>query len=416
MAIIVPFEAVRPTKNVVDRVASYPYDVVDFQEARTLVRENPSSFLHIVRAEVDLPIDVDCHDERVYRKARDNYTAFKEQGILVRDRKKCFYLYRLTMNDHVQDGIVACVPSADYERGKIKKHELTRSDKLTDRIRHFDTVNAQTGPVFLTYRARESINRLVDDIVSQSPEYDFTADDGIRHTVWIIDDDAAINALCMAFDAVDSLYIADGHHRTASAAAVAKKRGEDNPRGTGNEAYNYIMTVLFPHDQLTILAYNRVVTDLLGLNVSEFIRHVEDTFTVQQSPEPVTPGSAREFGMYMGGTWYRLQAKDLVDANNDSLVSLLDVEILERRLLSPVLGIEDLRTDERIGFVGGIKGTEELMRLVDKGAYAVAFSLYPVTTVQLMAVSDAGAVLPPKSTWFEPKLRSGLFIHEFEGI
>jgi len=414
MAIIVPFEAVRPTKNVVDRVASYPYDVVDFQEARVLTRDNPLSFLHIVRAEVDLPIDMDCHDDRVYQKARDNFKTFKEQGVLVRDRKKCFYLYRLTMNKHVQDGIVACVPAADYERGMIKKHELTRSDKLTDRIRHFDAVNAQTGPVFITYRARQSINRRVDDIVSQPPEYHFTADDGVVHTVWTIDDDATIEELRTEFAAVDSFYIADGHHRTASAAAVAKKRREENPCGTGREAYNYFMAVLFPHDQLTILAYNRVVKDLMGYTIPEFIRQIADSFTVTQSPEPVNPREAREFGMYVGGTWYRLEVKDWDDDNSDSVVSSLDVAILERKLLRPVLGIEDLRTDERIDFVGGIKGTGDLMRRVDSGAYAVAFSLYPITTVQLMAVSDAGAVLPPKSTWFEPKLRSGLFVHELE--
>lgn len=410
MCTIVPFKAVRPPKEFVRDVASYPYDIIDSEEARKLTENNPRSFLHVVKSEIDLPPHINVHDERVYHKAKENFNNFLHDGTLFQEHTACMYVYRQQMGDHKQYGIVGCVSVDEYESSRIKKHELTRPDKQADRTKHIATLNAQTGPVFLAYRRRESLDRIVQEIAETAPEYDFTADDGISHTAWVISDENTIEIIQKEFLAIDALYIADGHHRAASAAAVAQIRREENPDYTGNEEFNYIMAVIFPGNQLNVLAYNRVVKDLNNLGETEFIDKVKEKFFVTENFMKRMPEQLHEFGMYIKGSWYQLKAKEDTYKDRD-VIGSLDVSIIQDHVLGPVLGIGDVRTDERIMFVGGIRGVEELERLVDSGECAVAFSLYPTTLHQLADVADAGQLMPPKSTWFEPKLRSGMFVH-----
>ncbi len=409
MVAVKPFRAVRPQQEYVKDVASYPYDVIDSREARRLTRENAKSFLRIVKAEVDSPDDTaDC--DEIYEKARENLYAFLSEGTLFQDEKACLYIYRQGMGDHVQYGVVGCVDVADYESGVIKRHELTRSDKEADRTKHVDRVNAQTGPIYLTYRASKNIDSIVREIVAGEPEYDFTADDGITHSVWVVDNDNTIEKIKQEFGQLDSLYIADGHHRAAAAATVARTRREEGTGDNGAKEYNHILAVIFPHDQLMVMDYNRVVRDLGGLGEEDFIKKVRERFVVSGNFSRRSPQRQGEFGMYLKGEWYRLQAGEKMLKEDDPVASL-DVSLLQNDLLRPVLGIDDPRTDARLLFVGGIRGMDELEKLVDSGEHAVAFSLYPTTMDQLMKVADRGEVMPPKSTWFEPKLRSGIFVH-----
>ncbi|MDD5712323.1 MAG: DUF1015 family protein [Smithellaceae bacterium] len=410
MSKIVPFRALRPKKEFAPAVASFPYDVMNLEEAKRMAADNRLSFLHVERSEVDVPPEAGYESDLVYETARDNLRRFAKEGILFQDRRPCFYVYRQIMEGREQYGIVACISAAEYERGLIKKHELTRADKERDRIRHVDTVGAQTGPVFIAYHARPDINSLVAATCQQKPEYDFVAADGIAHTVWVIAEEEVINQLIESFGKVEALYIADGHHRAAAGAAVAKKRREANGRQTGDEEYNYILAVLFPHDQLHIMDYNRAVKDLHGLSRAEFLGKVRVPFRCEKGFAQRSPSRLHEFGMYLEGLWYRLEATAPIYEGRDAVESL-DVSILQRHVLGPLLGIGDPRTDKRIEFIGGIRGMAELEKLVDQEGFAIAFSLYPTDLEQLMAVADQGLIMPPKSTWFEPKLRSGLFVH-----
>jgi uncharacterized protein (DUF1015 family) len=410
MSIVIPFKALRPHRQFMKAVASYPYDVVSVKEAREIVKDNSLNFLHVEKSEIDLPDSIGTNDESQYQIAKANLDKLIDRNVLFREKKNCFYIYRQRAGSHEQYGIVAIISLAEYESGRIKKHELTKADKELDRTRHVMTVNAQTGPVFVTYRAHDSIDQMVKKMVESEPEYDFVSDDGISHTVWIISAEKDITALKKAFAEVHTLYIADGHHRAAAAAAVRILKKETNPEGGNDKPYDYVMAVLFPHNQLKILSYNRAVKDLNGLDEGEFLSEVRRQFLVSENFAGKSPALFHDIGMYLGSRWYKLHAKDdSYDENNP--IKRLDVSILQDNLLRPVLGIQNPRTDERIEYIGGIRGVQELERLVDSGEFAVAFSLYPTSMEQLMAVSDAGKIMPPKSTWFEPKLRSGIFIH-----
>jgi uncharacterized protein (DUF1015 family) len=415
MSLIKPFKGIRPVKKFASQIASPPYDVMNSDEAREMAKENPLSFLHVVKPEIDLPPGTDSYSDEVYNKGKTNLEWLQKEGYLIKDETPSLYLYRQIMkiheNDHVQYGIVAGASTSECNAGLIKKHEFTRADKEADRTRHVNTLNANTGPVFLTYRADKTINKIVNDISILSPEYDFTADDGIVHTFWVINDQTMIEKLIAAFKEIPALYIADGHHRSASACTVAKNRKAANPNHTGDEEYNFFLSVIFPDDQMYIMDYNRVVSDLNGLDHDEFIKQVNKNFEVKETSRP-SPDRALEFGMYLNKKWYRLKAKEETFDLNDPVRSL-DVAILQNNLLAPVLGIGDPRTDNRIDFVGGIRGTKELEKRVDNGS-GVAFAMYPTSIEQLMAIADAGKVMPPKSTWFEPKLRSGLIIKKLD--
>ncbi|MBN2568215.1 MAG: DUF1015 domain-containing protein [Deltaproteobacteria bacterium] len=412
MASVIPFKAARPVREYVKEVASYPYDVIDSREARHIAKGNSKSFLHVIKSEIDLPEHIDPYDDKVYAKARENLKCFLDKGILFQDEEPCFYVYRQKVGDHEQYGIAGCVSVADYESGHIKKHELTREDKETDRTRHMDIINAQPGPILMTYRAEKAIDDVVKRVVKGEPEYDFVSDDGISHAVWVISDRSEIKIIEDAFLKIESIYIADGHHRTASAARVAEKRRKENPDHKGNEEYNYMLAVLFPDNQVKIMDYNRAVTNLGGMTEEEFLDKLSEKFSITGGFEDRSPREPHVFGMYLKGRWYKVSAKEGTFDNSD-VVDILDVSILQRNLLSSVLGIGDIRTDKRITFIGGIRGMDELERLVNSGDYAVAFSLFPTTVRQLMDVADAAKVMPPKSTWFEPKLRSGIFVHLF---
>ncbi len=411
MAKIKPFRGVRPAENKIKDVASPPYDVLNSQEAHVHVKDKPHSFLHVVKPEVDLPENTDLYDESVYQKGRENLYKMIADGTLIQDEKPCFYLYRLIMGNVDEIGLVACASIEDYENDIIKKHEHTRADKEADRIKHVDTLNANSGPVFLTYKARQEMNELVDELIAQKPLYDFETEDDIRHIFWKIDQENDIRMIMNIFAEIDFLYVADGHHRSASGTIVGQRRREVNPNHTGEEEYNYFLSVIFPHDQLYIMDYNRVVKDLNGLSTDEFLIKVKEKFTVDiySKDEAYHPEGMHKFGMYLNGSWYKLTAGEGTFPGNDPVRSL-DVSILQENLLSPILGIGDPRKDKRIDFVGGIRGLEELSRRVDVGE-AVAFSLYPTSIEQLMAIANAGEVMPPKSTWFEPKLRSGVIVH-----
>jgi len=413
MAVVRAFKAIRPEPKLADKVAALPYDVMDSNEAREMVKGNPYSFLHVDKAEVDLDPSIDIYDKRVYEKARENLQNMIKDGIFIQDSKPCLYIYKQVMNGRAQIGLVGCTSIDDYMNNIIKKHEHTRADKEQDRINHVDYCNANTGPIFLTYRAKKQINDTVNGwMAAHKPVYDFVSEDGIGHTVWVIDDNSVIAALEKEFAEIDYLYIADGHHRSASAVKVGLKRREQFPDYKGDEEFNFFLSVLFPDEQLYIMDYNRVVKDLNGNTTEEFIKKVSEKFEVEpySGEGPYKPEQKHTFGMYLDGKWYKLAAKPGTFDEKDP-VDRLDVSILQNNLLRPILGIQDPRTDKRIDFVGGIRGLKELERRVD-GGMKVAFSMFPTTIDDLMSIADAGQVMPPKSTWFEPKLRSGLFIHE----
>ena len=400
-----PFQGLVPTPAAAPEVACVPYDVVNATEAAALAAGKPHSLLHVDRAEIDLPAGTDPYSEAVYAKARENLLTLQKAGVLVRETEPCLYVYQQQMGSHVQRGIVAGLHVDDYDAGLIKKHEKTRKDKEDDRTKLIDTLGAQTGPVFTAYRDDAAVTALVNAKTREKPLHDFTAPDGVRHTVWRIPGGAE---WVKAFAAVPATYIADGHHRAASAARVARLRRERNPKHTGNEEYNWFLNVLFPASELKILPYNRIVTDLNGLSPADFLAQVKSRFGLEENAAP-SPGEVGRVSMYLGGKWHGLRVKP--DANADP-VSRLDVSVLQDKLLAPVLGIEDVRTSKRIDFVGGIRGTAELEKRVNTEG-GVAFSMYPVTLTQLMDIADAGQIMPPKSTWFEPKLRSGFFVHTF---
>jgi len=413
MSLVVPFRALRPARPFVAQVAAPPYDVLNVAEARELVRGNPFSFLHVEKSEIDIPDAAGVDDPRIYDRAKDNLSRMIREGTLFQEKAGAFYLYRQRLGGHIQTGIVAGVSIAEYEAGRIRRHELTRADKERERTRHIDAVGAQTGPVFLAYRRRKEIENLVERVAARPPEYDFTSAGGVVHTVWVIDDPDLIREVTEGFAGVDALYIADGHHRAAAAANVARLRRERNPRDRGDEAYHFMLGVLFSHDQLRIMDYNRAVRDLGGLTEELFLKRIGADFLVAGKFAGKSPEAPHTFGMYLGGAWYGLKARDGILREDDPIAGL-DVSLLQERLLGPILGIGDPRTDPRIEFVGGVRGMGELERLVDQEGFAVAFALYPPTLEQMMAVADAGKVMPPKSTWFEPKLLSGLFVRLLE--
>jgi len=411
MAIVRPFKAVRPTPALADKVAALPYDVMNSEEAREMVKGNPYSFLHVDKAEVDLPVGTDLYDKIVYETASSTLHRMVKEGTFIQDEKPCFYIYRQIMDGRAQTGIVGCASIDDYINNVIKKHELTRADKEEDRCNHVDYCNANTGPIFLTYRSREAINAIVARVMEGAPVYDFSQDN-VQQTVWIIDCEEDIATISAEFVAAGDLYIADGHHRSASAVRVGRKRRVQYPEYTGEEEFNYFLSVFFPDDQLYIMDYNRVVKDLNGLSVEDFMAKVGEKFTVEayEGEGQYRPTEQHTFGMYLEGKWYKLAAKEgTFDANDP--VARLDVAILQGNLLHPILGIGDPRTDKRIDFIGGIRGLGELERRVKEGM-TVAFAMCPTTISDLISIADAGKIMPPKSTWFEPKLLSGLFIHE----
>ena len=409
MATVKPFRALRPVAAVAAEFASLPYDVMDTAEAREMVAQKPRSFLRVTRAEVDLPPATDPHAPAVYAQAGKKLAEYVADGLLQREETACYYVYRQKMGEFVQTGLAAVCNVAEYEAGIVRKHELTRPDKEQDRVDHILGTGAQTGPVFLVYRRDPVIAAEVAKVTTGEPVYDFTAEDGIRHTLWVMDDPAAIAAVAQAFAAKERLYIADGHHRAAAAARVSRL-------SAGKQAGSFL-TVLFPDNEVHILDYNRVIYDWGGLTDEEFLNRIAAKFIVEPIRANVAttgkPDRLHMFGMYLDGAWYRLTPKPGSFDHNDKLASL-DVNILQNNLLGPILGIADPRTDKRIGFVGGIRGMAELRRLVDSGRAVVAFSLYPTSIGELMAVADAGDIMPPKSTWFEPKLRDGIVIHTLD--
>ena len=412
MAKIKPFAALRPAPALAERVASPPYDVLDSAAARELAAGNPHSFLHVVKPEIDLPEGTDLYDDSVYAKAAENLRRLVSEGSLIREERPLLYLYAQQMGAHRQTGLVACCSVDDYRADVIRKHEHTRRVKEDDRTRHVDETDANAGPVFLTYRARPEVDALVQGVLdSEAPLYDFVAPDGVAHTVHAVRDEAVAAQLVQAFDAVDFLYVADGHHRSASAARVGLERRQRTGSAPGEAEHDWFLTVIFPHDQLSILPYNRIVADLNGLPVGDLLERISASFEIDPlDAQPYQPVARHEVGMYLAGRWYRLKPRAGSFPEGHPTDSL-DVAILQANLLAPVLGIGDPRSDDRIDFVGGIHGPIELQRRVDAGRGAVAFCMYPVSLDELMAIADAGAVMPPKSTWFEPKLRSGLLVH-----
>lgn len=410
MATVRPFTGVRPPPELAAKVAARPYDVLSSEEARAEAAGNPVSFLHVGKPEIDLPPDVSLYDDRVYRKGKENLDRMIADGVLRADPHPCLYLYSQTMGAHTQYGIVGCASVAEYLDNTIKKHELTRKDKEDDRTNHVRVTNAHSGPIFLTYHARPSIDAITAQVAGEPPAYDFTAGDGIRHRFWVIARKETIEGLTQEFARVPSLYVADGHHRSAAAARVGKERADANPHHRGDEEYNYFLAVLFPHNQLRIMDYNRVVRDLNGRTPEEFLAAIGGTFSVTGTGAKFRPSRKGEYGLYMGGAWYALEAPADLLATTDP-VERLDVALLQTHILGPLLGIDDPRTSKRIDFVGGIRGLKELERRVDSGEMAAAFALTPTSIEELLAIADAGKVMPPKSTWFEPKLRDGVVVH-----
>jgi len=414
MAVLRKFKALRPRKGLEKQVASYPYDVLNSKEARELAKDNPYSFLHIVKPEIDLPEGTDLYYQAVYEKAKENIKKFIEEGILIQENAPKLYVYRQVMDGKEQYGMVGCVSAEEYERDLIKKHEHTRRAKEEDRMKHIEMTNVHAGPVFLTYKAKDTIDNLVSEVVKNEPVYDFVASDGIQHTVWLIEDDTLSDKIIEEFKKLDCLYVADGHHRSASAARIARKRKEANPNHTGDEEYNYFLAVLFPHNQLHIMDYNRVVKSLNGHTEEELFEALDQIFTVERiGDRKYKPRKKGEIGMYFDGRWYKLTIRPEKVDNSDP-VNSLDTAFLQNNLLRPFFGIEDPRTSDEIDFIGGIRGLNELERLVDSGRFKVAFAMYPTSIEELMAIADSGRVMPPKSTWFEPKLRSGLLVHSME--
>ena len=412
MAVFRPFKAVRPVPALASKVAALPYDVMNSQEARKMVVGNPYSFLHVDRAEIDLDPSIDIYDDKVYSKASSNLKKMQEDGTYMQDSKPCYYIYRQIMNGRAQTGIVGCASVDDYLNNHVKKHELTRADKEKDRIRHVDACDANTGPIFLTYRGRDDISAIVNSwMKGHKPVYDFVSEDDITHTVWVIDDVETVKKLEEIFKNVSDFYIADGHHRAASAVRVAQRRRASNPGYDGSEEFNFFLAVLFPDSELKIMDYNRVVHDLAGNSPEQFMEKLSKVYEISEHKNGIcVPPEKHTAGMYIGGKWYLLRARASCFDENDPVDSL-DVSILQKNVLTPILGIDDPRTSDRISFVGGIRGLKELERLVD-GGKAVAFAMYPTGLDELMAIADTNNIMPPKSTWFEPKLRSGIFIHK----
>ena len=404
MSLIRPFAGLRPVPEHAADVLAPPYDVLNSDEARERAHGRPWSFLHISKAEIDLPEDTDPYDPAVYARSAENLKHMLDQGVLLREDRDCYYVYRLIMNGHVQTGLVAVASVAAYDSNRVRKHEYTRPAKEDDRVRQIEALNAQTGPVLLAYKSEPEVDAVLESVTTSEPVVDVTADDGVQHTFWVVEDDQTIRKLSDAFDAMEAIYIADGHHRSASASRVARTRA-----GDGNQNSDYFLSVIYPHTQMKILDYNRVITDLNGLSKDDFITRIEAAFTMTAEDAAVRPERAGEFGMYIEGQWYRLNISPALIP--DDPVASLDVSLLADHLIEPILGISDPRTDARIDFVGGIRGLGELEKRVDSGEMAVAFSLFPTSMEALMAVADANEVMPPKSTWFEPKLADGLVSH-----
>lgn len=414
MAIIKPFRGVRPPRKFVSEVASRPYDVLNSEEARAEAVGNEKSLYRIIKPEIDFPVGKDEHDDDVYEKALENFEMFQREGWLVQDEDEMYYIYAQTMNDKTQYGLVVCAHVDDYMSGKIKKHELTRKDKEEDRMRHVRVNNANIEPVFYSYPENEEINKIVEKVIEQKAEYDFVSVDGVGHHFWLIDDKSDIEKITEVFATFPAMYIADGHHRSAAAALVGAEKAKQNPNHTGKEEYNYFMAVCFPDNQLTIIDYNRVVKDLNGLTPDELLQKLEKNFEIEPTgSEIMKPKALHNFSIYVDGKGYNLTAKQ-GSYNDDDPIDQLDVTITSNLILDEILGIKDLRTDTRIDFVGGIRGLDELKRRVDSGEMAFAMALYPVSMKQLMTIADTGNIMPPKTTWFEPKLRSGLVIHKLD--
>lgn len=415
MAVIKPFKGVRPPKSMVEEVASRPYDVLNSEEAREEAKGNEKSLYHIIKPEIDFPVGTDEHDSAVYDKAVENFKMFQEKGWLVQDDKENYYVYAQTMNGKTQYGLVVGAYVPDYMNGVIKKHELTRRDKEEDRMKHVRVNNANIEPVFFAYPDNAELDSIVAKYTAREPEYDFIAPgDGFGHTLWVIDEKDDIDRITALFADMPALYIADGHHRSAAAALVGAEKAAQNPNHKGDEEYNYFMAVCFPASQLTIIDYNRVVKDLNGLTAEQFLKALEKDFIVEEKGESIyKPSSLHNFSLYLAGKWYSLTAKPGTYDDNDP-IGVLDVTISSNLILDEILGIKDLRSDKRIDFVGGIRGLGELKKRVDSGEMAMALALYPVSMKQLMDIADTGNIMPPKTTWFEPKLRSGLVIHKLE--
>lgn len=415
MATIKPFKGVRPPKDLVEQVASRPYDVLNSEEARKEAEGNEKSLYHIIRPEIDFPIGTDEHAPEVYLKAAENFKKFQENGWLVQDSKECYYVYAQTMNGKTQYGLVVGAYVPDYLNGVIKKHELTRRDKEEDRMKHVRVNNANIEPVFFAYPDNAELDKIVSKYAATEPEYNFIAPlDGFGHTFWVIDQDEDIKRITEIFAEIPALYIADGHHRSAAAALVGAEKAKQNPNHRGDEEYNYFMAVSFPANQLTIIDYNRVVKDLNGLTPAEFLARIAENFVIEEKGEEIyKPNALHNFALYLEGKWYSLTAKPGTYDDSDP-IGVLDVTISSNLILNDILGIKDLRSDKRIDFIGGIRGLGELKRRVDSGEMKMALALYPVTMKQLMDIADTGNIMPPKTTWFEPKLRSGLIIHKLE--
>jgi uncharacterized protein (DUF1015 family) len=415
MAVLKPFKGLRPPIELASKVASRPYDVLNSEEARIEAKGNPCTLLHIIKPEIDFPSGTDEHTEPVYQKAVENLHLWRENGWLVKDDKERLYIYAQTMEGRTQYGIVGCASVDDYLNGVIRKHELTRSDKEEDRMKHVRITNANMEPVFFAYRAVKELDDIVAAIVtSQSPVYDFIAEDGFGHHFWLVDEPQTIDKIVELFAAIPATYVADGHHRTAAAALVGKEKREKNPNHTGEEEYNFFLAVHFPDNQLKIIDYNRTVKDLYGLTAAELIEKLGEDFEIQSSDsEIIKPDQLHTFSMYFEGKWYKLVTRPGRYNDNDP-IGVLDVTILSNLILDKILGIKDLRTDKRVDFIGGIRGLGELKARVDSGDMKVAFALYPVSMKQLIDIADSGNIMPPKTTWFEPKLRSGLVVHELE--
>lgn len=414
MAVIKPFRGVRPPQSLVSEVASRPYDVLNSEEARAEAKGNEKSLYRIIKPEIDFPVGKDEHDDDVYEKAVENFTMFQRNGWLVQDEEEMYYVYAQTMNNKTQYGLVVCAHVDDYMSGKIKKHELTRKDKEKDRMKHVRVNNANIEPVFYAYPENDEINKIVDKVIEQEAEYDFVSEDGVGHHFWLVSEKSDIERITEIFATFPAMYIADGHHRSAAAALVGAEKAKQNPNHTGNEEYNYFMAVCFPDNQLTIIDYNRVVTDLNGLTPDEFLKKLEKNFNVEPTgTEILKPKALHNLSIYVDGKGYNLTAKPGT-YNDDDPIAQLDVTITSNLILDEILGIKDLRTDTRIDFVGGIRGLGELKKRVDSGEMAFAMALYPVSMKQLMTIADTGNIMPPKTTWFEPKLRSGLVIHKLD--
>lgn len=415
MKLIKPFRGLRPTRELAAKVASHPYDVINRSEAADLAKGNPVSFLHINKPEIDVPADVDIHDQSVYDKGAENLKRFMDDGTLLQDGEEKLYVYKQVMGAHEQIGLVAVASVEAYEQDLIKKHEFTRPEKEDDRVAHMDALDAQVGPVFLTYKSVSKVDQLIEKATATAPEYEFDADDGTHHVFWVVEDLALSADIEAAFSEVDCLYVADGHHRSAAASRVKHLREKRSDNHTGEEPYNFFLVVLFPHDQMQILDYNRIVKDLNGCNDEEFLAKLGENFTVEpvKSAGDGKPGQEKAFALYLSGQWYSVVPNpDLlgsIDMNDP--VKRLDVSLLQDHIFTPLLGIVDQRTDKRVDFVGGIRGLQELEKRVDGGEWKAAFALFPTSIESLMDIADAGEVMPPKSTWFEPKLKSGLVVH-----